>query len=337
VSGPVVARALLALLPAVALLGGLVYLDSYKLIRLRTVLALLLTGAAIAAATYPLNHLFLDRFPLRLALFSRYVAPVSEELLKALVLVALIRSHRIGFLVDAAICGFAVGTGFGIAENLYYLHLLPHAGAGTFLIRGFGTGLMHGGTTAIFGVLGLASSERRSEAPVRAFLPGLLIAILLHSGFNHFFLSPLVSTAGIVLVLPITFDLIFSRSERVLGEWLGRGFDVDAGTLELINSGQFADSPVGRYLNSLRERFEGPVVADLLCYLRIHIELSLRAKGMLLMREAGFDVPVDQGTREAFQELRYLEKSVGRTGLRAIRPMLGLTGKELWQLYMMNR
>jgi len=336
VSG-LVARALLALLPAVALLGGLVYLDSYKLIRLRTVLALLLTGAAIAAATYPLNHLFLDRFPLGLALFSRYVAPVSEELLKALVLVALIRSHRIGFLVDAAICGFAVGTGFGIAENLYYLHLLPHAGAGTFLIRGFGTALMHGGTTAIFGVLGLASSERRSEAPVRAFLPGLLIAILLHSGFNHFFLSPLVSTTGIVLVLPITFDLIFARSERVLGEWLGRGFDVDAGTLELINSGHFADSPVGRYLNSLRERFEGPVVADLLCYLRIHIELSLRAKGMLLMREAGFDVPVDQGTREAFQELGYLEKSVGRTGLRAIRPMLGLTGKELWQLYMMNR
>lgn len=335
-SGPV-ARALLALVPAVALLGALVYLDSYKLIRLRTVLALLLTGAAIAAATYPLNHLFLDRFPLRLALFSRYVAPVSEELLKALVLVALIRSHRIGFLVDAAICGFAVGTGFGIAENLYYLHLLPQAGAGTFLVRGFGTALMHGGTTAILGVLGLAASERRPDAPVRAFLPGLLMAILLHSGFNHFFLSPLVSTAGIVLVLPITFELIFTRSERVLGEWLGRGFDVDAGTLELINSGQFADSPVGRYLHSLRERFEGPVVADLLCYLRIHIELSLRAKGMLLMREAGFAVPVDQGTREAFQELRYLEKSVGRTGLRAIRPMLGLTGKELWQLYMMNR
>ncbi len=335
-SGPV-ARAFLALVPAVALLGALVYLDSYKLIRFRTVLALLLTGAAIAAATYPLNDFFLDRYPLRLALFSRYVAPVSEELLKALVLVALIRSHRIGFLVDAAIYGFAVGTGFGIAENLYYLHLLPHAGVGTFLVRGFGTALMHGGTTAIFGVLGLASSEQRSEAPVRAFLPGLLIAIVLHSGFNHFFLSPLVSTAGIVLVLPITFELIFTRSERVLGEWLGRGFDVDAGTLALINSGQFADSPVGRYLHSLRERFEGPVVADLLCYLRIHIELSLRAKGMLLMREAGFDVPVDEGTREAFQELRYLEKSVGRTGLRAIRPMLGLTGKELWQLYMMNR
>ena len=78
-------------------------------------------------------------------------------------------------------------------------------------------------------------------------------------------------------------------------------------------------------------------MADLLCYLRIYIELSLRAKGMLLMRETGFDLPVDEDTREAFEELRYLEKSVGRTGLRAIRPMLGLTGKELWQLYMMNR
>jgi RsiW-degrading membrane proteinase PrsW (M82 family) len=330
-------RALLGLLPALGLLAVLVYLDGYKLVRLRAVVALLACGAAIAAATYALNQLFLERFPLPLPLFSRYVAPVGEELLKALVVVALVRAHRVGFLVDAAICGFAVGTGFGVAENLYYVHLLPGAGPGLFLVRGFGTALMHGGATAIVGVLGLASLERRPDAWVRAFLPGLLLAVVLHSAFNHFFLSPLLSTSGIVLVLPILFQAIFARSERSLGEWIGRGFDADVATLELINSGRFAGSPAGRYLHALKDRFEGPVVADLLCYLRMHIELSLRAKGVLLMRESGFDPQVDEATRAAFGELRYLGKSVGRTGLRAIRPMLGMTGKELWQLHMLDR
>jgi RsiW-degrading membrane proteinase PrsW (M82 family) len=330
-------RALLGLLPALGLLAALVYLDGYKLVRLRAVVALLASGAVVALATYALSRLFLQYFPLPLPLYSRYVAPVLEELLKALVVVALVRAHRIGFLVDAAICGFAVGTGFGVAENLYYLHLFPGAGLGLFLVRGFGTALMHGGATAIVGVLGLASLERRPDAWVRAFLPGLLLAVVLHSAFNHFFLSPLLSTAGLVLVLPILFQAIFTRSEKSLGEWIGRGFDTDVATLELINSGRFVESPAGRYLDALKGRFEGPVVSDLLCYLRLHLELSLRAKGVLLMRESGFRPQVDETTRAAFGELRYLGKAVGRTGLRAIRPLLGMSGKELWELHMLER
>lgn len=330
-------RALVALLPVASLLAALLWLDSYKLVRLRTVLAVLACGAAIAAATYPLNEALLGRFPMRLTTFSRYVAPISEELLKALVLVAMIRAHRIGFLVDAAIFGSAVGTGFAMAENLYYLHLLPGADLGTWLVRGFGTALMHGGATAIFGVMGLAMIERRQGPRVSAFLPGLALAVLLHSGFNHFFLSPRLSTLGIVVVLPPLLHAVFGHGERSLGDWLGKGFDANTAMLELINSGRFTDSPVGRYLHALKDRFHGAAVADLLCYLRLHTELSLRAKGILMMRENGFEVPVDQATRDAFTEMRYLEASIGRTGLLALQPMLGMSHKDLWQLYMLGR
>jgi len=106
--------------------------------------------------------------------------------------------------------------------------------------------------------------------------------------------------------------------------------------LELIDSGSFSDSRVGRYLHELRDKFEGPVVADLLCYLRIYTELALKAKGILIMREAGFDATIDEGTREKFAELRYLEKSIGKTGRLAIQPMLHMSHKELWQLYMIG-
>ena len=84
--------------------------------------------------------------------------------------------------------------------------------------------------------------------------------------------------------------------------------------LESINSGAFPDSHAGRYLHSLRDRFRGEVVADMLCYLRLHVELALRAKGLLLLRESGFDEPpVDDDLRAQLQELRYLEHSLGKT------------------------
>lgn len=333
---PALARALLGLLPSLGLLAALVWLDGYRLVRLRTVLAVLAGGAAIAALTYPVNELLLDRLGLSVAAFSRWVAPASEELLKAALVVALVRAHRIGFLVDAAILGFAAGTGFALAENLYYLHLLPGEPLGTWAVRGLGTALMHGGCTAIVGVLGLAASERRPGAWARAFLPGLVLAALVHSAFNQFLLSPLVSTAGVVLLVPPLLHAVFARSEQALGEWLGRGFDADADKLELIGSGRFVDSPAGRYLQALRGRFDGPVVADLLCYLRLHLELSLRAKGMLLLRENGFEAPVDAATRETLGELKYLQRSLGRAGLRAVQPLLGMSGRELWQVYMLE-
>jgi len=81
----------------------------------------------------------------------------------------------------------------------------------------------------------------------------------------------------------------------------------------------------------------GPVVADLLCYLRLHTELAMRAKGLLLMRESGFDVPLDDETKAKFEEMRYLEKSIGRTGMLALHPVLPMSQKELWQLQMLGK
>jgi len=323
-------RPLLGLAPVLCFLGALVLLDSYKLVRLRWVVMAVVGGMAIAGIAYFLNGALLEHFDFHF--YTRYVSPLIEEALKALVIVALIRSHRIGFLVDAAIFGFAVGAGFAVVENLDYLSMAPHSGVGTWFVRGFGTAIMHGGATAIFAVASVALLVRSY-----AYLPGVALAVVLHSAFNHFFFSPLASTAGVAIVMPLLLNAVFVRSEAAVGDWLGRGFDADAEMLELINSGQLSDSPVGRYLHQLKDRFQGLVVADLLAYLRLYTELALRAKGVLMMRESGFDVPVDEATREKFAELRYLEKSVGRTGLLAIQPMLHMSHKDLWQLYMLGK
>ena len=329
--------ALIGLLPVLTFLGALLYLDSYKLVNLRAVIAVVVCGALVAGLSYGVNAFVLGQVQIDITEYSRYVAPIIEELLKGLVIVALIRAHRIGFLVDAAIMGFAVGTGFALVENLYYLHLAPDAGMGTWIVRGFGTAIMHGGATAIFAVLGLAMLERAKQARFTDMLPGLALAVVLHSGYNHLTHEPRLATLAIMLVLPPLFYVVFERSEKAVGGWLGQGFDADTEMLELINSGNLSDSPVGQYLHTLKDKFQGPVVADLLCYLRIYTELALHAKGILMMRENGFNVDVDDATKAKFTEMRYLESSIGKTGLLAIQPMCHMSHKDLWQLYMLGK
>jgi hypothetical protein len=160
--------------------------------------------------------------------------------------------------------------------------------------------------------------------------------VALHSGYNHLLVSPRLSTLAALVVLPPLLYGVFQRSDRAVSDWLGQGFDVDARMLESINSGAFSDSPTGSYLHTLKERFHGPVVADILCYLRLYTELALRAKGILMMRENGFDVPVDAETQSKFAELRYLEKSIGKTGLLAVHPLLHMSHKDLWQLNLLE-
>jgi len=329
--------ALVALLPVLVFLAALLWHDSYKLLAPSAVVAVIGVGAVMAAASYPLNAMLLGRLDIGLVAFSRYVSPLTEELLKGAVVLALVRMHRIGFLVDAAIYGFAVGAGFALAENLYYLHLATQAGMGTWIVRGFGTALMHGGTTALFAVMGLVRCESAARARALHFLPGFLTAVALHSGFNHLSHEPIVATLVTMLTLPPLQWLVFERSEKSLRDWIGHGFDADAKLLELIGAGSFAASPPGRYLASLQRSLPGALLADALCYLRLYTELSLRAKGVLMMRENGFEPqPADDETRAKFAELRYLEKSIGATGLRALRPVLKLRQRELWQLYMLE-
>jgi RsiW-degrading membrane proteinase PrsW (M82 family) len=324
----------IGILPVLAFLAALVALDSYKLVTLRVVLGVVAAGLAVAIGCYFANGYLADVTHLDFASYSRYVGPVVEEFGKALVVVALIRAHRVGFLVDAAILGFAAGTGFAIVENVYYQSLVPNASAGTWIVRGFGTAIMHGGCTAIFAMMALALRERLG-ASAAAFLPGYLVAVALHSAYNHAWLPPMYSTLAVILVLPPLMYVVFERSEKATARWLGDGFDADAAMLESLTSGHFGDSSAGRYVASLRTRFQGPVVADLLCYLRLHSELALRAKGILMMRESGFDAPIDAPTREKLAEMRYLSDSIGATGRLALMPLLHAGHRELWQLRML--
>ena len=300
-------------------------------------LGVIVAGATAAGASYLVNVEVLRALQMELMVFSRYLAPPIEETIKALVLVWLIRSHRIGFLVDAAILGFAAGAGFAMVENLVYLKILPDAHIAVWIVRGFGTAIMHGGVTVIFAIAAHALADRRESAPFYVFLPGLVVAIVIHSMYNHFFLSPILSTLLVLVLLPPLIYLAYGQSLKAVEDWLGVGFDADTELLEMINSGTLSDSKVGVFLHSLKENFHGTIVVDLLCYLRLHVELAIRAKGVLMMRENGFQTEIDPEIKAKLVEMKYLEKSIGKTGRLAIKPFLHVSRKDLWQLYVLGK
>ena len=122
-----------------------------------------------------------------------------------------------------------------------------------------------------------------------------------------------------------------TQSETAFAE-----FDTDQELMTLLMGGDFGSSRIGQYLHSLRSHFEGPIVADMLCLIRIRVELSIRAKGMLMMQEAGFVPPPDESIKAKFAELDYLEDSIGRAGMMAIEPFQQWSNKELWQLNMLS-
>jgi protease PrsW len=326
-----------ALLPVLVFLAVLLCMDSFKLVPFRAVVVALCAGAVSALAALALHDWLLPASGLSPKLFSRYVAPVTEETLKAIYVVIVLRQRRLGFLVDAALVGFSVGTGFALVENIDYLRTVHDARLALWLVRGFGPAILHGAMTGLFGMLAKSLSDRHPERGMLVLAPALGVVVVLHSLFNHFPMPPVLATCVLLIALPVVVTIAFERSERATREWVGEGLDLDVELLNLVRSAQFGQTRLGAYLVQLRDRFPGPVVADMFCLLQVELELAIRAKGMLMAREAGLDVSVDQEVKRGLQELRYLRHSIGPTGLLALKPLRVTSERDDWHTYLLEQ
>lgn len=325
-----------ALAPVLCLLALLRVMDSFKLVSVRFVIGAIGAGIGAALAALALNVWLIDSagFPVRAV--TRGIAPVSEELLKLLFVVYAIRRKRVGFPVDAAIIGFAVGTGFALIENAYYLFALRSADVLLWIIRGFGAAVLHAATTGIAAIIAQSLSSRRAGQGFVVFVPGALAAIAMHGIYNQFVMPPLIATLVLLAVLPPLVLYTFEASERTTREWMSAGLDLDVELLKLVLSEDFGGTRLGAYLDELRSRFPGPVVADMFCLMRVELELGIRAKGMLMAREAGIEMPLDDELVAALAEVRYLERAIGPTGLLAIAPLQVSSERDAWHKFLLR-
>jgi protease PrsW len=327
---------LVAILPVLSFLLLLIVFDSFKLVPTSMFVRALAAGVLAALAASVLQAGLLAAFPLDARTVARYVAPLTEEALKMLFVLWALFRRQIGFLVDAAIVGFAIGAGFAVVENIEYLRDLPDRAIWLWIVRGFGTAILHALTTAIIAIGAKAALDRRPERPWLAVIPPWMAAVALHSAFNHALVSPLLAAAMVMLVLPLVVLAVFRVSEQKTREWVGAGLDLDMELLQLVKSSAFRGTRFGRYLDELRSRFPGPVVADMFCLLQLDLELAIRAKGMLMAREAGLNVPVDDALRARLAERAYLEKAIGRTALLALRPLQVTSDFDRWHRHLLT-
>jgi hypothetical protein len=130
---------------------------------------------------------------------------------------------------------------------------------------------------------------------------------------------------------------VFQRSEHATREWVVAGLDLDIELLQLLSSDVFVVTKFGTYLESLKARFPHHVVVDMYCLLRIELELAIQAKAWLLAAEAGLHAPVHPDAAAALEEAAWLRRSIGWTGLVALRPLHVTTDRDAWHQHVLTR
>ncbi|HSH02522.1 MAG TPA: PrsW family intramembrane metalloprotease [Anaerolineae bacterium] len=160
--------------------------DAFGVILLSFVWGIVCVGFAFVINNYIGNNFMQDLSGReRVSMIIRYWAPIVEEILKAVIFLYLIRRSDFTYFVDGAIYGFAIGIGFAVAENYYYLNTHPDAGLSLAITRVLSTNLMHAVATGLSGIaIGRARFARFSGRFIALSL-GLILAILFHMGFNN--------------------------------------------------------------------------------------------------------------------------------------------------------
>ena len=329
----------LALVPVLLMLLLFVWLDAFKLMSLGEILLLLLLGGLAAIAAYPISGRFLDTLPIGFSNYSRFVAPWVEEALKAVLMIGLFRFNRVGYKLDAVISGFAIGAGFSVVENILYLTIFPNFGAGTWLVRGLGTAVMHGTTLAILAAIAheLAERENRDAAGefdfrLRWFVPGYLVAVAIHTAFNQFPDRPLVAMMGAAILAPLSIIAIFHFGTSEAEGWLVSEHAEHRAQLAALRAGSWPDSPAGRKIAALAERLGPEGAMRMRRYWELQAWLVAEAEETLI-EEASGDAEFSAGeVRAAIAELDGLRRALGRSSFTALRALLPFSRNDYWEV-----
>lgn len=242
--------------------------------------------------------------------------PLIEEIGKGAFIIYLISRRKIVFFVEGLCYGAAVGGGFAIIENLLYIIYNSGMTDTAVAFRGLGTALLHMGCTSLLAVSALSFSKILSP------IPGLMI----HYLYNMFFLpvsSQLVITIILFLVI---FLFIGLYNDKRIYKWMDNSIINDIQLLSDIRNGRLADSAIGGYLASIKDHFPPEVFFDLICYIQLYLELLVKGKSDMLLKQEGLLPPpseADQQLRDSMkEELHTLEKRIGYMGKHLLRPIL---------------
>ena len=162
----------------------------------RLPIVFMIVGIVVSVFASELNGLLRNVLQMDLYRFVVTVTPISEEVLKALPVLyyAIVISDKKEKLFTAAM---ALGIGFAVLENAYYLMSFESFNILSAMIRAFGSGLMHGMCTLLVGV-GISFVKKREKLFfVGTF--GLLSTAIVYHGIYNILIQSSYSIVGALL------------------------------------------------------------------------------------------------------------------------------------------
>ena len=323
-----------ALLPVVIYIIVVYQIDNFSLISVKRLLLLILCGMLTALACFALFQLTGTIIPQSL---SDSVNPIIEEMVKGIPLLWLAARKKIVFFIDSVICGAAVGGGFSILENIFYLLLGDQMGIGTVLFRGLEVALVHMGCSALVaaGLMLIVrmieysrsrSVVKKSDIAMSVFL--LSEAPVLHLFHNTFHFVPLVQFVFVIGTLGGLLVWTYFYDVEMIHSWIDTGLDKQLDLLASIKTGRLDDTPTGKFLESVKDAFPPKDFFDIICYVQLHVELSVASRSRVMLRETGLEdnLPLSDAMKEQiisqYIEYKTLEKRLGNAARMTIAPIV---------------
>ena len=165
----------------------------------RQPIVFVLIGIFISVFAAEVNGLLCTLLPMSTFEVTIVVTPITEEILKALPILvfAIVLDAKKEALFTAAM---AVGIGFAVLENAYYLLNDASFNMIDAIIRAFGAGLMHGMCTLLIGV-GISFVKKKNKIFAVGTFALLSTAITYHGIYNMLVQS---DYRGVGFLLPIS-------------------------------------------------------------------------------------------------------------------------------------
>lgn len=324
-----------SLIPIIVYIIFIYKIDHFALISIKRLLLLALIGMLTALACFGL-FLLTDRVISGKS--ADIIHPVIEELVKSIPLLILAFRKRIAFFIDSVICGAAVGGGFSFLENIFYLVLGDSVDLSTGLFRGLEVALIHMGCSAIIAagmMMVVRQTERkRSRMPMSTndiikTTALFVVALAFHIFHNMFQFTPIMQFFWVLAVMVGMIAVVYFYDIDMTHRWLDKGLDMQINLLRSIEGGHLLNTPTGTFLESVKELFPPNVYFDIICYVRLQIELSVAAKTRFMLHEVGMDEPLEANKKELymsqFVELGELEKNIGPSAKMTIAPIVKLS------------
>jgi CheY-like chemotaxis protein/RsiW-degrading membrane proteinase PrsW (M82 family) len=307
--------------------------EVFVLTKRRWVFASLAWGAAMFLIAVAINNFLLRGITVYLVVVL-VIAPVLEELIKAIFLLVLSTRQKITYSFHGVIYGFAIGTGFSVFENLFYIYQHPNSALEITLARVLSSSLMHATVSGFVGLmLGYVVLYGRAVR-YQIFGLALALAILAHATYNLIISSDdttLLNLVGIFFGLGGSFVLY-----RVVQQDLKRQRkEIQTHLLGELSSGELVALHQPEEVLEILEYYEGALGQDraeqITQYINLQAQLGMLRKTLAETQRPELTQTIQSQITSVQAQANQVRQQLGVYTSAWLRSVLPSEESDVWQ------